>query len=711
MIYIGLNFFLFCVLLWFSHYVDVRSSSAKVKQLSVPILILTVSVVMAILCIAFSLYGNNQIAGLCGKLYTFMIGILSVFLASYVCRFPKFAPSKFNNILVIALCIVCFFTSFIKIESLLINPNTGLEAVSEKFLNTNLTWHEAHQILFQAFLPALAVIVSLIKAIFIRLKLTRQQSLFLGAAVIAGWLMIYLFDFIGDNVSPAFDLLVPYVFAFIVYLIFNITGQTLYYEFRYILFRIFSFVINYLLIGVLAGVAFVYIKPQSFSGYAIYACVIAVLLVIRYQLTKFLRKIGRNNSTNYASNFEKDLSTLDYNESSEVLFEAMFKHFKTNVKTSSIHFLIGGTGDEGLVTLFSSSDVKVSIPVNSPIFDVCLNANRTIVFKSQLTSKYFLAGAREELLKLFEEANSEVLILLTEGRHVFSAMLLGKKQLGNEYTEYDYAVFSRYYSYFFVFGYYLKNIANESVVGTVNREIQMSGQIIQSIQENMDFIKNPKVDVGYISVAAHNLGGEYIDFIKLNDTKHIIVLGDLSGKGINASMSSVILKSIVRTFLAETRDFKQLIQKVNRFIRDNLPKGTFFAGAFCLIDFSENTMFYINCGIPALFMYNQSYNNVIEIQGEGRVLGFVKNIEKLVKVKKIKLNPGDILLACTDGLLNAKNIRGEFFGKDRVQYSITENLSFPAEKMSQFLYDQLLDFTSKELEDDVSVLTIKYLSK
>ena len=110
-------------------------------------------------------------------------------------------------------------------------------------------------------------------------------------------------------------------------------------------------------------------------------------------------------------------------------------------------------------------------------------------------------------------------------------------------------------------------------------------------------------------------------------------------------------------------------------------------------------------------MYNQSYNNVIEIQGEGRVLGFVKNIEKLVKVKKIKLNPGDILLACTDGLLNAKNIRGEFFGKDRVQYSITENLSFPAEKMSQFLYDQLLDFTSKELEDDVSVLTIKYISK
>ena len=110
-------------------------------------------------------------------------------------------------------------------------------------------------------------------------------------------------------------------------------------------------------------------------------------------------------------------------------------------------------------------------------------------------------------------------------------------------------------------------------------------------------------------------------------------------------------------------------------------------------------------------MYNQSYNNVIEIQGEGRVLGFVKNIEKLIKVKKVKLNPGDIVLACTDGLLNAKNVRGEKFGRDRIQQSIVENLVYPADKMSKFLYDQLLDFTSKELEDDVSVVTIKYLAK
>ena len=176
-------------------------------------------------------------------------------------------------------------------------------------------------------------------------------------------------------------------------------------------------------------------------------------------------------------------------------------------------------------------------------------------------------------------------------------------------------------------------------------------------------------------------------------------------------MSSVIIKSVVRTFLAETHDFKQLIQKVNVFIRENLPKGTFFAGVFMLMDFSENTLYYINCGTPAMLMYTKAYNNVIEVQGEGRVLGFVKNVDKLVKVRKVKLNPGDMILTCTDGLLEGKSIRGEKFGKDRVQRSIMSNLTFPSDKMSQFLFQELSEFTSKELEDDVSVVVIKYLDK
>ena len=254
----------------------------------------------------------------------------------------------------------------------------------------------------------------------------------------------------------------------------------------------------------------------------------------------------------------------------------------------------------------------------------------------------------------------------------------------------------------------MRNISNKDIIDVVNREIRMSSQIITSIQENIDHIKNPKVDTGYMMVPSHNIGGEFIDLIRLTDTRHLFVVGDLSGKGIAASMNMVILKSIIRTYLSETHDFKELVTKVNFFVRDSLRKGTIFAGLFALIDFETDTMYYINCGIPALMMYTQVYNNVIEIQGSGHVLGFVKDISPYLSVKTIKLNRGDIILACTDGLINSHSLRGEQFGKERVQQALLDNSTYPAQRMAQFTFDSLLKFMSKEMEDDVSILILKY---
>lgn len=338
-----------------------------------------------------------------------------------------------------------------------------------------------------------------------------------------------------------------------------------------------------------------------------------------------------------------------------------------------------------------------------------MNAHNQVVFRDRVTRHSSIAAVKSKLDILFKETNTEALIMLNEGRNFIGLILLGPKESGNVYSDYDLEVFNKYYSNLFVVGYYIKNIMNESVVGTVNREIRMSGQIITSIQENMDLIQSKKVDAGYLMIPAHNIGGEFVDMIRLTDTRHIFIIGALSGKGIAASMSMVILKSIIRTYLAETTDFKKLVAKVNVFIRDSLPKGTFFAGIFGLLDFNTDTLYYINCGSPALYVYTRAYNNVIEVQGEGHILGFVKDITPLLKVKKVKLAEGDIIMSVTDGILDTKSLRGDIFGKQRTQNALMDNSSYPAEKMARFAYDVLVDFASKQLENDVTMLVIKYL--
>ncbi|MBQ5847742.1 MAG: serine/threonine-protein phosphatase, partial [Treponema sp.] len=299
--------------------------------------------------------------------------------------------------------------------------------------------------------------------------------------------------------------------------------------------------------------------------------------------------------------------------------------------------------------------------------------------------------------------------ILNEGRNIVGLITMGKKISGDHLKEYDYNVFTKYYSYFFVFGYYMRNISNKEVISTVNREIKMSSQIITSIQENIDHVKNEKSDIGYLMVPAHNIGGEFIDMIRLTDTRHLFVIGDLSGKGIAASMNMVILKSIIRTYLAETHDFKTLVVKINSFIRDSLRKGTIFAGLFALMDYETDTIYYINCGIPAMFLYTEAYNNVIEIQGSGHILGFVSDISPYISVKQIKLNKSDIVFTCTRGLIESHSLRGEQYGKDRIQRNMVANVMYPAHRMAQFSYDNLMKFMSHELEDDISVLVMKYL--
>ena len=441
----------------------------------------------------------------------------------------------------------------------------------------------------------------------------------------------------------------------------------------------------------------------------LFVCAAGVCL-LRIHLNKLFSNSGFFRNRRYMRDFEKVITSIDFEKEPKDIIEHVYMIFRKYVGSSLMKILVDD-GVGGLTCVYASDGNKPTqlTAFDQATVDVLMDSRHQVIFREFAEKSTSVSTIRSKLLSILDTTDSDAFIMLNEGRQFVGLILLGKKLGGNVYSEYDYSVFDRFYSNLFVIGYYVKNIMNEAVVGTVNREIRMSGQIITSIQENMDLIKSPKVEVGYLMVPAHNIGGEFVDMIRLTNTRHIFVIGALSGKGIAASMGMVILKSIIRTFLAETTDFKTLVAKANVFIRESLPKGTFFAGTFGLIDFATDTMYYINCGIPALFVYTRAYNNVIEVQGEGHVLGFVKDVAPYLKVKRVKLAEGDIVMIVTDGILDTKSLRGDIYGKTRTQTALMENSSYPAERMVKFAYDAVVEFASKELENDITILVMKYL--
>lgn len=572
------------------------------------------------------------------------------------------------------------------------------------------TWVDFYDFMFKGFIPVFAYLFLIMIQEKSGTTLQRYQGFLIGISLVVMWILSYFVKNFMTVVNNDFTCLFIFPYFFMLGVVVTALRQTSVPSGKTMLGSVLQTFVSYIFPACAVAALVTFMQPRVPNTTLIYiafgaASIVAIIFSLKLSLV--LSTSTKIYSADYAEALEKDLGSINYSGEMDEITGRMNEIFRKNVESSSMNVYV--LNNKGMLeTAYSSNNFHKEIPVSNPIFDELLNIEKSVVVYSEVGHVHDISAIDDQLEKFFEETKSDALFVLNEGRNILGLITLGKRISGDHYKEYDLNVFNKLYSYFFVFGYYMRNISNKEIISVVNREIRMSSQIITSIQENIDHIKNPKVDTGYMMIPARNIGGEFIDMVRLTDTRHLLIVGDLSGKGIAASMNMVILKSIIRTYLAETHDFKDLVVKINSFIRTSFRKGTIFSGLFALMDFETDTMYYINCGVPTLMLYTQVYNNVIEIQGSGHILGFVKDISPYLSVKSTKLNPGDIIMACTDGLVQSHSLRGEQFGKERIQQCILDNSTYPAQRMAQFTFDSLKKFMSKEMEDDVSILVLKY---
>lgn len=703
------SYILAIVLFIFSYYLDSRSD--KTNSIFTGMTMTSAFIALFAALAANLLYaGAASVGTFVFRLCLVCVAFVTISVFRFAFAVPYFARNVFMNVLSWLLMLFAVYVSFTGIAHLGWSESGGF-IIDENSLFGSFDGMYFFTAVYLIALPSLAVLALVLRAFGIRSRIYRQRLLFVAVSVIAGFTVSVMLYELSLQYFWAFPL-VPFGFAVMLILVYQSISITTLFDRSLVLATAINFtVLSLVFSSVAALISTLLIQTIAVQSVAVVSLIVAtvVLLSLRTVVTHRLHKYVRIGSE-YETELEAGLDSLDYTSGGEEVIRKTVSLLDQYVECTSVDILV--SDDKGKVaTIFSTMNAKNELNMENKAVDFLVNHNESIVLKTQAIANHIYADVKTDLLKLFDIGHSDALMLLREGHRVVGIILLGAKKRGADYTDYDYSVLSKLYSNFFLVMYYLKNIANESVILTVDREIEFSAQIITSIQDNIDRITHDKVDVDFITRSARKLGGDFIDFIKLAEDKYLYVMGDVSGKGLNASMSMVILKSVLRTFLTETGDFKKLVVKVNLFIKNNLPKGTFFAGVFGLMDFSTNTMYYINCGVPAMFLYTAAYNNAIEIQGDGRVLGFVRDIGKYLKVKKIVLNPLDTILMTTDGLVDSTNLRGERFGKDRVQRQLMDNRSYPAGRMAQFLCDSLTEFVSRELEDDITVLVFKYLNR
>lgn len=720
MIYIILNIICALFITFFTHLIDSKGKADNmgVSAFSVAMLVATIESIFFVLVLIMRYCNFDALIVPLMRICLALDGISFVIVSFGIFEIGKPKKLLVTSILKYGLIIFSVFISFFKFTTIDISFEHGIVIASEYLIPSPardffpLTWTALFTYLYRYIVPVTGLLfLAVLQEDKNATQLEKYQTSVMAEGVLLMWAINLAIKFISAE-APAFSLLFIFSYLFMYVVFYMALSKITVPSGKAMFVTLFKSLVSYIVPAAVVGGLSMLLQPAGgayTSGFItefILYSIVAVLFSL--WISNVLSTSSKLYTADYEASLEKDLASVDYKDSEmDQITAKMFDIMRRNVEASSMSVYIL-TGQNELDVAYSSNKMDVKIPLNNPMFDTLLNINKSIVIRSQIEKEHNISSIQTELEDFFKHTKSDALFILNEGHNIFGIITLGRKASGDHYKEYDYNVFVKLYSYFFVFGYYMRNISNKDVLSVVNREIKMSSQIITSIQENIDHVKTPKVDIGYLMVPAHNIGGEFIDMIRLTETRHLFVVGDLSGKGIAASMNMVILKSIIRSYLAEVHDFKQLVVKLNTFVRDSLPKGTIFAGLFALIDFETDTMYYINCGVPALMMYTQVYNNVIEIQGSGHILGFVKDLSPYISVKTTKLNHGDIIMACTDGLIQSHSLRGEQFGKERVQQAVLDNSTYPAQRMAQFTFDGLVKFMSKEMEDDVSILVIKY---
>jgi serine phosphatase RsbU (regulator of sigma subunit) len=224
----------------------------------------------------------------------------------------------------------------------------------------------------------------------------------------------------------------------------------------------------------------------------------------------------------------------------------------------------------------------------------------------------------------------------------------------------------------------------------------------------------PGFEVSAISIPAYEVGGDYYDFSTLWDGSPVIVIGDVSGKGISASIFMAETKGIVQALAPMMMNIRELFIATNDSLMRNIALQGFRRSFVTLsaLSFKDNMVKYARAGHTPLLVFSAS-GNYEYLQPKGMGIGFVgkKIFDTVLEEKEIFANGGDVIVAFSDGITEIRDIEGEELGYKRFAEIVRTARSEPdAQKMTdRILRDVLMYAGVTSFTDDATFVVIRRL--
>ena len=240
----------------------------------------------------------------------------------------------------------------------------------------------------------------------------------------------------------------------------------------------------------------------------------------------------------------------------------------------------------------------------------------------------------------------------------------------------------------------------------IDKELEYAKQIqLSALPTN--FPENEEYGIYAEMIAAKEVGGDFYDFYKLNDTTVAFLAADVSGKGIPAAMFMMTAKTIIKDLAESGMAVNDIFTKANEKLCENNESGMFVTAWMGILDLTTGNIQFANAGHnPPLLKRADGSFEYLKTRA-GFVLAGMEGIR--YRAGDLTLKPGDRLFLYTDGVPEATNTDNQLYGEDRLLAFMNQNASMEATSLLPALKANIDEFVGEAPQfDDITMLMFDY---
>ena len=248
-------------------------------------------------------------------------------------------------------------------------------------------------------------------------------------------------------------------------------------------------------------------------------------------------------------------------------------------------------------------------------------------------------------------------------------------------------------------------LENERYIKELNIARNVQKSLIPETIDNCQYY-----DITAFSKSADEVGGDYYD-IYYKDGLAIIIIADVSGKGTSAAFHMSLMKGIFHSLVQLDLPPDNFMALANNALSNGLDKASFITVSLYRINGAQKNIEFSRAGHCPMLFYSNKSKNAEYLYGNGLGLGILRNQEfkSHVNIHRIEFEAGDIIFLFTDGITEAKNLKREEFGYERLKNLLIECAQLNPDEIKDRVNEQLFSFCeSNHPEDDYSMVILKF---